>query len=373
MIPLRRLDFMAAVDGVHRWTGALVGLLLVVIGLSGLALVHKDAWLRATLPHAADARVADVRVIGAATSVIFADPRATSVTFASKGLGVHRVTFGDVAHGAYVDQGGRTVTRWDTKWARLEVWLFDLHHYLLVGDVGKTTTGIAGLAGLGFVITGLVLWWPTRRSFEGRLWPRAWNRFGILRHHRDLGVLVAPLLIATFATGVLMTLKPVEIAAMSLFSSRAALESATRTPTHEGGAWNANRTDWTKLFQTAEGRFPGSELRVVTAPSKPGGLIVVRVRQPGEPTPNGRTFLWFDPADQALVGVRDALAAPRGARLSAWEYPVHSGKTGGWLWTALVTLSGIALVTLGGFGLYTFWLNRLRRRRPVNRRLTSGA
>ncbi len=34
---------MPLLDGLHRWTGGLIGLLLVVIGLSGLMLVHKDA------------------------------------------------------------------------------------------------------------------------------------------------------------------------------------------------------------------------------------------------------------------------------------------------------------------------------------------
>ncbi|MFA4940751.1 PepSY-associated TM helix domain-containing protein [Brevundimonas sp.] len=359
---------MTLLDGLHRWTGGLIGLLLVVIGLSGLMLVHKDAWLRATLPHAADVQMQDTGRIGSAMTAIFSDPRATSVTLASRTLGVHRVTYGDRDHGAYVDQTGQTVTRWDSKWARPEVWLFDLHHYLLVGDTGKTVTGIAGLAGLGFVITGVILWWRTRRSFEWRLWPRAWNRFGILRHHRDLGVLAAPLLIVTFATGVMMTLKPVEIAVLSLLSSKADMAAAVRVPALQGGAYVSSTIDWPGMLRIAQQRFPGAEFRVVNAPSKPGGLIAVRVRQVGEPTPNGRTFLWFDPANGALVGVRNSLALPAGARVAAYEYPIHSGKIGGWIWSGAVTLSGLALVVLGGFGLYSFWLNRLLPRKPGRKR-----
>lgn len=359
---------MALLDGLHRWSGGLIGLLLVVIGLSGLMLVHKDAWLRATLPHAADARVSDRAVIGAATAVIFADPRAISATLATDELGVHRVTYGDAFHGAYVDQSGGLVTRWDSRWARPEVWLFDLHHYLLVGDTGKTVAGIAGLIGLGFVVTGVVLWWRTRRSFELRLWPRAWNRFGVLRHHRDLGVLTAPLLVVTFATGIMLTLKPIETAVLSLASSREALAEAARTPPPTGGAYDAAGTDWKGLLDIAAQRFPDAEPRVVSAPSVPGGLIVLRVRQAGEPTPNGRTFLWFDPANGALVGVRNALKAPTGARLGAYEYPVHAGKIGGAAWRALVTVSGLSLVVLGGFAIFTFWRQRLYpRRRPLRR------
>lgn len=359
---------MPLLDGLHRWTGGLIGLLLVVIGLSGLMLVHKDAWLRATLPHAADVQVTDAGRIAGAITTVLSDPHATSVTLASPSLGVHRVTYGDVGHGAYVDQTGQTVTRWDHKGARPEVWLFDLHHYLLAGDVGKTITGVAALTGIGFVVTGVILWWRTRRSFEWRLWPRAWNRFGILRHHRDLGVLAAPLLIVTFATGAMMTLKPVEAAVLSLFSSKAEMAAAVRVPAHRGGAYVPGAADWTSMFRIAEQRFPGAALRVITAPAKPGGLIAVRVRQNGEPTPNGRTFLWFDPADGALIGVRDARALPAGARIAAYEYPIHSGKIGGWIWTGAITLSGLTLVILGGLGVYSFWLNRLSPRKPVRRR-----
>ncbi len=363
----RRFDVISVLDGLHRWTGGLIGLLLVVIGLSGLTLVHKDAWLRATLPSAAEAQLQNPARIGWAMAKIFADPRATSVTLASPTLGLHRVTYGDVDHGAYVDQAGKTVTRWDSKWARPEVWLFDLHHYLLVGDAGKTIAGLAGLTGLGFVITGVILWWRTRRSFEWRLWPRAWNRFGILRHHRDLGVLAAPLLIVTFATGAMMTLKPVETAVLSLFSSRTEMAAAVRVPAYQGGHYVPAAVDWTGLLRIAEQRFPGAELRVVTAPSKPGGLIAMRVRQSGEPTPNGRTFLWFDPANGALVGARDALALPAAARVAAYEYPLHSGKIGGLIWSAAITLSGLALVVLGGFGVYSFWLNQLRPRKRARK------
>jgi uncharacterized iron-regulated membrane protein len=87
------------------------------------------------------------------------------------------------------------------------VWLFDFHHHLFNGDAGEIVAGIGGLAGLGFVITGLILWWPTRRMFHIRLWPRMMKRAAIVHHHRDLGALMAPLLILSLTTGAAMNLK----------------------------------------------------------------------------------------------------------------------------------------------------------------------
>src|SRR3546814_11392760 len=68
-------------------------------------------------------------------------------------------------------QAGEVVDRWDSLWGRPELWLFDLHHYLFLGETGKTLTGVLGLLLLAFAVSGLVLWWRTRKTFGFRLWP----------------------------------------------------------------------------------------------------------------------------------------------------------------------------------------------------------
>ena len=71
----------------HRWTGGLIGLLLFVLGLTGTVLVFKDDWLRAVVPHAAEARVSDPRLIGAALDQAFSAPdRPRSVILADDRL-----------------------------------------------------------------------------------------------------------------------------------------------------------------------------------------------------------------------------------------------------------------------------------------------
>lgn len=349
---------MRVVDLMHRWTGGVMGLLLMVMGLSGTLLVHQDAWLRATLPHAAEPLRADDARIAAVVAAQFADPATAprSVLFASDALGVHRLSYADPGAGAYLDQDGRTVTRWSSKWERPELWLFDLHHYLLIGPTGAVIAGFVALAGLGFVLTGLLLWWRTRRTFAFRLWPRRWSRPAVLRHHRDLGVVVAPILLLSFVTGAAMTLKPIEQLLTRPFSSPAEMARAARLPVGEAGS--LDRPNWTRIIATARERFPDAGLRVLALPSRPGQFIALRMHQPGEWTPNGRTFLWFDPADGRLVGFRDALAAPRGAVVASSLYPLHSGKAGGLAWRFVMTLSGLALAMLGGFALFSFWIGR---------------
>jgi len=349
----------------HRWTGGLIGLLLFVLGLTGTVLVFKDDWLRLVLPHAAEARVSDPSVIGGALDQAFAAPdRPRSVILASDSLGVLRLNYEDKTRGAYAAQSGAVVARWESLWARPELWLFDLHHYLLIGDTGKTIAGIAGLAGLGFVITGVILWWPTRRTFVFAVLPKTWKRAGIVKHHRDLGVWTAPVLALIMTTGAILALPLYEGLAVALSPGKD-LKAIMAAPKHEGGALSSD-LDWPAMMAEAQGRFPDAELRILSLPTKPGGLISLRMRRAAEWLPNGRTQVWFDPGDGRIVGARDALTLPLGLRVANAQYPIHAGKIGGVAYRLVVAIAGVVLTLLGSLAVVTFWSNpggRPQRRR----------
>src|SRR3546814_5045984 len=104
------------------------------------------------------------------------------------GFGLHQGRFA-LCEGArfYADQSGRVVAGWACQWERPELWVFDFHHHLFAGDSGEWVTGIAGLCGLFFVVTGAILWWRTRKSFRLRLWPKRMSRPAIVTHHREIG------------------------------------------------------------------------------------------------------------------------------------------------------------------------------------------
>jgi uncharacterized iron-regulated membrane protein len=345
-------------DLIHRWTGGLTGLLLAVLGLSGAILVHESAWIM--LPHADDPQVQDVSHLSATVTRLMADDaaRPDSILFASKDFGLHRLRFGTEA-GAYTDQAGNLITRWDSKWDRVELWLFDLHHHLWAGEAGETVAGFLGLIGLGFVVTGIYLWWPLRKTFHFRAWPARMSRPAIVRQHRDLGIVLAPLLFLSMLTGSMMTLRPVATFVLSPWSSRAEMDAATAKPAIQGGTL-AQNLDWAALLNTARQQFPTAEIRLLTLPRKPGDLISMRMKQPDEWLPNGRTLLWFAPEDGRLIDTRDALKMPPGSRINHLVYPLHAAKVGGLFYRIVMTASGLGLATLGTFAVWAFWFRRQR-------------
>jgi uncharacterized iron-regulated membrane protein len=348
---------MKTLSLLHRWAGGILGLLLALLGLSGAALVWEGEWVN--LPGANDPvveRVADLAVVS--DRAIAAG--ATRITFASEEIGLHHAAYSG-SGGAYFAQDGRLVESWSSIWERPEFWLFDFHHHLFAGETGETITGIAGIAGLLFVVTGSILWWRSRRAFEFRLWPRRFQPGPIVRHHRDLGIVIAPLLLVSMLTGLGM-----------LYQGTArTLLGGTKTPPSPKveEIVFADPAAIAPMLASAKAQFPDSAIRRLTIPSKPDAAYSVRLRQTSEWTPNGRTTLYFD-ASGKLLRTDDPLKGTKGDSIIETFYPVHSGKVGGTAWKLLLTVSGVGLGVLGLLAVYSFWFRkaaaRTRRKRDMN-------
>jgi uncharacterized iron-regulated membrane protein len=348
---------MKILDLLHRWTGGIIGLVLAVLGFSGAVLVHRDAWVM--LPHAGDAQVQGTAAIAAAATRIMANPndRPQSITFANANFGLDRLAFKQGA-GAYTDQAGGPVTTWSSQWERPEIWIFDLHHHLFAGDTGETVIGVAAVAGIFFVITGAILWWRTRRTFELRLLPKRMSRSSILRHHRDLGIVAAPLLLLSFATGSMLVFRP--LTAVILGPSAPALITQKLQPPPARPEPLARQPDWAAMIGAARAVYPDAEIRSLSLPRDDNGLITLRMKRPEEWLPNGRTTVWFAANTGQLIKSRDAAALPAIVKIYNMLYPLHAGKVGGLTYRLVMTLSGLALGLLGTLTVWTFWFRRSR-------------
>ncbi|RXZ66552.1 PepSY-associated TM helix domain-containing protein [Pelagerythrobacter rhizovicinus] len=347
----------------HRWAGGIVGLLLAVIGLSGTVLVWEESWIG--LPGADDPLTADPAAIGAAVATAVAeDPALSRITFADDRLGLHQAIYAD-GGGAYLTQGGVIVDRWDSMWGRPELWLFDLHHYLFMGETGKYATGALGLLLLAFSVTGLILWWRTRRSFEFRLWPARFTKGAIIRQHRDIGAVASPVLILAALTGTFMVFPALSDA---LLTPWAEPSEASATPPKGAGPVDS-ATDWPAIMINAQAAFPDALPRRLMLPREAGAPLALRMKQAFEWTPNGRTYVYLDPVTADVLGTQDPAKSDAASRIGEKYYPIHAGKVGGMAWRLVLTFSGLALVMLGTLATWSFWFGskrtKARRRSPV--------
>jgi uncharacterized iron-regulated membrane protein len=283
---------------------------------------------------------------------------ARHLTLPSAEFGAGQAGLGDGA-GAYIAHDGTLLARWQSSWERPETFLFDLHHHLLMGESGELIAGWLGIAAGAFCVTGLILWWPTRRTFALRAVPARLTRPAIVRHHRDIGaVLALPILLAGL-TGALMVLKPLGQAVFAPLSPAAEVAAwQAKPPAPPSPAASGNVPEWRAILAAAHARFPDGELRMIIWPRKPGEGVTLRMRRPDEWHPNGRTTLTFA-AGSTLIAAKDAPAAPLAVRANNALYPLHSARMAG---SALalplrivMTLAGLGLALLGSLAVVTFW------------------
>lgn len=348
-----------ALSLVHRWLGGLVGLGLAVLGLTGAALLWKPWWAGV----AQDARVPTdaetLAMIGEAERL-----GAGHLTLPSAEFGVGQAGL-PPGGGAYLAHDGALLARWHSAWDRPETFLFDLHHHLLMGETGEVISGWLGLAAALFTVTGLILWWATRRTFRLKALPPRITRPAVIRHHRDLGAVMAlPILLAGL-TGALMVLKPLGAAVFAPLS-----------PAREVAAWQAKppsppataAPDWPKLLAAANARFPAAQVRMIVWPKVPGEAVTIRMRQPAEWHPNGRTTLTLA-GDGTVLMARDAPAAPLALRVQNTLYPLHAARMAGSAMALplriVMTLAGLGLALLGSLAVLTFWRGRIPARGPA--------
>lgn len=329
MVWLRRL---------HAWIGLGLCLLLALIAITGASLVFRPQIRDLGRPAPSAPATADLPGLVALTQAKFGPDAFSSITFAGPQAAWSEVRLRDGRH-AWIDHHDQTVRPYSGTDGALE-WLFDLHHQFLSGDTGELFVGTIGLFGAAMAIVGVIIWWPARRSFNATVVPRRPGRTGWLAAHRDLGVMVAPLVLLSMISGASLALPDI---ARPLYQA-----PAPKAP--KGVKVGKGPTDWNAAIATAQARFPAATVRMVVAPGKPGQPASIRLRQPCEWHANGRTIVYLNPPTGQIVGLYDAQGQATGARLYNGLWPVHAARVGGGLWQVVIFLSGVSLAALSLYG-----------------------
>ena len=336
----------------HRWAGLLAAGLLSIAALSGMALVYRKSLLRALVtPGAelpADYAVADVgEGLG---DIALRYPPGERALIKAPGPDEPYWTLtgedGEVRLLA-IDTLLPHVDRWRV--LDLLAWLRELHVDLLAGVAGEMAMLLAGLVALGLSLSGLVLWWPSRRQLHGRwLLPRRLESRRLLHYHRHSGAVWAPLLVLVVLTATLMLWQKLVAPLLPPVTS-------TRLPWPEAAA-ESTPAAW---LDRASRAVPDGWPTYIRLPRDETRLVSVRFRLPGEWHPNGRTSVRLDLARRELVASARSDQASPGRHAVNLLYPLHAGYGMPAWYALLILLSGIVTLWLAGTSLASY----LRRRR----------
>lgn len=339
---------MAFLRTAHAWCGLVLALGLALMGLTGALQALTPEIVFLTTPQAR-APAAAPATVGPALDRFEASggPRVALASINSGGVSLHRLYLND-GRQALVDGAGRPVGKGPPE-ARFENRVHNLHIKLLAGHTGELLVGVLGLAGLGMVATGAVLWWPARRGFRLSVWPRSARRRDLVATHRNFGLVMSVLLLAQAATGV-------SLAYDSVFQKFVRQEQPPPAP--EAPPSSPTARPWTTVLDAVIAARPSSRLLVASAPDSPTKPYAVTFASTGADA--GRQFQAYVAADGRVLRIDPAPAA-LGNRLMGARATIHGGSYAGDASRLLVAFTGLSLAFLSGLGAWAF-LQKLTRR-----------
>ncbi|MDX5334246.1 MAG: PepSY domain-containing protein [Gammaproteobacteria bacterium] len=347
----------------HQLLGLSVGIWAAVTALTGSLLVFDDeidAWLNpALLRVAPQALPQDVDAAVASVRAAFADaplgslrlPRTAEEPF------VFRISDESVRH-VFVDPYTAEILGTRGEHAGIMGFLWDLHVHLLAGETGEQVAGYLALALIVMLISGLVLWWPSRRD-PGKAFRIKWSSGGLPRMydlHRVMGALAAPFILVVVVTGAMLVFHGITLGwLVGLFGG------PTPTPAPQVTVASAT-TPVSAWIRAAQASLPEATPMSVTFAREPGRAAVVRLRHAANPHPNGRSFIAVNPYSAEVLQVHDWRSAGTGVRVSDYKYPLHIGDAFGLPGRLLVLFTGLLPVALLLTGGYVWWRKRRLRR-----------
>jgi uncharacterized iron-regulated membrane protein len=246
-------------------------------------------------------------------------------------------------------------------------WIYNLHYTLLLDKVGKTFIGIIGLVSLISLISGMVLWWPNCLKLQQVL---AWRlRSSYAKKVFDLHILSGSygfiVLLMLSLTGAALSLPTQTHQIISFFSPLASSPTISRSSQQQG---NPPVISADAAVKSALKLFPNAELRWVESPGRKKNSWRVILYQQGEPSRRfPRTQVWVNAFDGRIVASRDGLADKAGDKILNWLHPLHNGEAFGLTGRVIVFICGFVPLILFITGLLRWQQKQRARKRTAFR------
>jgi uncharacterized iron-regulated membrane protein len=340
---------------VHLWAGLLLALYVVVISLTGSAIVFREELEHAFRPHANQSSASPksidelTRLATKATGREItwirppdspAEPLEIWFVNGSRDL----IRYIDPQTGVLLQEtSGQAVVHW----------LTDLHYNLLAGRTGRVVNAV-GAAGLTLLaITGLVIWWPgVARWTDGLrvLWSARPARLNY-DLHRAIGFWIFLLLLAWGLTGINFAFAKEFRAVVRTFLPMRTPQRVPKVEINQGLA----TVSYEALIRSAEQAVPESRttwIRGLRNPKLPG--LVYRVTQ-SDQAKREFTSVYLHPQTARVVAVHPPEARLAGDSFFYWLIRFHFGDFGGPGIKSLWVLLGLGPAFLAFTGILAWW------------------
>lgn len=356
---------------IHLWVGVVLALYVLVIGITGAAVVFRPEMQSAAYPQffrvdrSSEQPDAEAPAILQALQSAYPDHHLVGIDWPTyrRQTSLAYVTRDNHIRTVFVDPRTATVLGElsEQSWTR---WLQELHFNLLGGPTGLVVNGIGAICLLVMCVTGLVIWWPGIDRWRQSLtvdFSKGWKRVNWELHGASGFWMVA--LFAMWAiTGIYFAFPQPFRTFVNSLSPLTVLRAPESNPSLDG---KQPAPEPLALIAMAQQLVPGAKMARFIPPSGPRGtyLIVMARNVHGDSDASDEVQFYFDQYSGGLLQTRDQGQRTAGDVVMAWVGPLHVGSFGGsgavglgvkivWALTAL----GFPLMAMTGI---LMWWNRV--------------
>lgn len=367
----------STLHSVHQWIGLGLGLLFVVLGLTGSLLVFYleiDSFLnpsiRAQRPRSGVSLSALVEALRKEEPDRSGAWRLEIPRSETSPITARYYKPAETQHRAFaplivtLDPNSLKVTSKRFWGDGLMTWIYDLHYTLLLDRGGRTILGIASVILLLLLASGIWLWWPKASRWNAALRLKAnasWVR-RIYDLHAVPGAYGFPLLVTLVATGLVLEVPDWFTPVIDRVSP---LTRNFDGPFQIGS--NERSIDADQAVRIASERFPAAIVRWIETPSAERPVWRVQLWQEGEPGKRfPRTNVWIDVGTGEILAVRDPRWNSAGDTFMDWLHPLHNGEALGLPGRILAFIGGLLPLLAFCTGMQRL-IHKIRARRKVAR------
>lgn len=345
----------------HRYAGIIAGILLIVIGLTGSALVFSeelDRILNPQLLHVVpqNKRVSLETVLNTVREA-HPDLKAHRVIVPQKPDGVYAVMMESPREeytNVYVNPYGGTILGSRPFKQTLGGFLIELHINLFAGNLGAKVVGFSGVLLLLLSITGAILWSGWKRLTLGfKIRWRSPSRLVNYDIHKVVGISSLIFLTTIAFTGAAMTFYE---------TAEPVINWIARTPLPPNPPTSQLVADATpitidEVLRNADAALPGAETTKIFPAKTSEAAVNVWKKFPQDAQPYGSSYVYLDQYNGTVLQVDNFFKAPLNKQIWDRIYLLHIGTYGGLITRVLYVFIGFTPIVLFITGL-VLWRQR---------------
>jgi uncharacterized iron-regulated membrane protein len=308
----------------HLYVALATGIFLLVVSLTGAALVFENEIDRALNPGLSHVEPGGTRLslqeLMQQVGMLEPSRRVTGVRLAAEPDESYQF-FVQGGLTLYVNPYSGAVLGRRTAQSRMKGFarfLHVLHTQLVAGETGARIVGTVSVLTALLVVTGLVLWWPRRIMTVN--WRASWKRINFDLHH-TLGFASSLVLLVISLTGAIIAFP----ATVDPWIKRLDPSPPPPRPTQSTVLPGKSPITLDEALTIAQAALPGAKLNNINVPQKPTALIIAQMKYPEDRTPAGRSRVFIDQCSGRVLLVENTRSTGPGTRIHNLKRSLHTG------------------------------------------------